>query len=207
MKSILVASDDGSAVQVIKACLSGEYVVHGTSRADAVLEMLRRQRYEFIFIDVAMLGATCSTGGYKDALRPFWQLHPTIEVIVMVPPEMTREAVMAVKAGAGNYLTLPLSVHEVQFLVESINEAIIMQSELDYLRDQAWQTDSLEIVQTRSPLMRRVFDKIRSVAPTRSTVLLMGETGTGKNVLARLNPPAQRAQGCPVHRPPLRGGP
>jgi len=61
-----------------------------------------------------------------------------------------------------------------------------MESELDYLRDRFWQEDSLEIVRTRSPLMKTVFDKVRSVAPTKSTVLLNGETGTGKGVLARL---------------------
>jgi len=61
-----------------------------------------------------------------------------------------------------------------------------MESELDYLRDRFWQEDSLEIVRTRSPLMKRLFDKVRSVAPTKSTVLLNGETGTGKGVLARL---------------------
>ncbi|MBU4504421.1 MAG: sigma-54 dependent transcriptional regulator, partial [Proteobacteria bacterium] len=59
-------------------------------------------------------------------------------------------------------------------------------SELDYLRDRFWQEDSLEIVRTRSPLMKRLFDKVRAVASTKSTVLLNGETGTGKGVLSRL---------------------
>ncbi|MBU4209119.1 MAG: sigma-54 factor interaction domain-containing protein, partial [Proteobacteria bacterium] len=63
---------------------------------------------------------------------------------------------------------------------------IIMESELDYLRDRFWQEDSLEIVRTRSPLMKRLFDKVRAVASTKSTVLLNGETGTGKGVLSRL---------------------
>jgi transcriptional regulator with GAF, ATPase, and Fis domain len=62
----------------------------------------------------------------------------------------------------------------------------MMQSELDYLRDQFWQIDSLELVQTKSPNMRKVFDNIRSVSPTKSTVLLAGDTGTGKSVLAKL---------------------
>jgi transcriptional regulator with GAF, ATPase, and Fis domain len=54
------------------------------------------------------------------------------------------------------------------------------------LRDHFWRADSLEIVQTKSLAMKSVFDKIRSVAPTKSTVLLVGETGTGKGVLANL---------------------
>lgn len=99
---------------------------------------------------------------------------------------MIREAVMAVKAGASDYLTYPVNPDEVNHITQSIYESIIMESELDYLRDRFWQEDSLEIVRTRSPLMKRLFDKVRSVAPTKSTVLLNGETGTGKGVLARL---------------------
>jgi len=99
---------------------------------------------------------------------------------------MIREAVMAVKAGASNYLTYPINPDEVKYVTESVQESLIMQSELDYLRDQSWQADSLEFVQTESTVMKKVLDKVRSVAPTKSTVLLIGETGTGKGVLAKL---------------------
>jgi DNA-binding NtrC family response regulator len=99
---------------------------------------------------------------------------------------MVREAVKAVKAGAADYLTCPIDSHEVKYVIESIDANILMQSELDYLRDQFWQPSSLAIIQTKSPAMQKVFAKIRSVAPTKSTVLLTGETGTGKGVLASL---------------------
>jgi DNA-binding NtrC family response regulator len=104
----------------------------------------------------------------------------------MSAAEAIREAVMAVKAGASNYLTYPINPDEVKFVTESIVELAMMQSELDYLRDKFWQGDELEIVQTRSPEMIKVFEKVRSVAQTKSTVLLVGETGTGKGVLAKL---------------------
>jgi DNA-binding NtrC family response regulator len=61
-----------------------------------------------------------------------------------------------------------------------------MSSERDYSKDQFWQPSSLAVIQTKSSTMQTVFAKIRSVAPTRSTVLLTGETGTGKGVLANL---------------------
>jgi transcriptional regulator with GAF, ATPase, and Fis domain len=54
------------------------------------------------------------------------------------------------------------------------------------LRDQFWHIDSLELIQTKSSAMKKVFDKIQSVSPTKSTVLLAGDTGTGKSVLAKL---------------------
>jgi DNA-binding NtrC family response regulator len=94
--------------------------------------------------------------------------------------------VNAVKAGAGNYLTYPINPDEVKYVTDSISESIRMQSELDYLRDSFWQSDSLEAIRSNSPVMTTVFNKVRSVAPTKSTVLITGETGTGKGVLARL---------------------
>ncbi len=93
---------------------------------------------------------------------------------------------MAVKAGASNYLTYPINAEEVKYVTEDIRDYIIVQSELDYLRDRFWQSDSFEVLHTKYPKMKEVYDKIRSVAPTRSTVLFVGETGTGKGVMARL---------------------
>jgi DNA-binding NtrC family response regulator len=153
---------------------------------EAGLNRLHHQRCDLIFIDIQALREGAAENGFKAALQRFWEVFPTIELIVMAPPEMIREAVMAVKAGAGNYLTYPLNPDEVKYVTESIEESVLMQSELTYLRDHFWRADSLEIVQTKSPAMKRVFDKIRSVAPTKSTVLLVGETGTGKGVLANL---------------------
>jgi DNA-binding NtrC family response regulator len=123
---------------------------------------------------------------YREALQPFWHAYPTAEIIVMSSQKIIREAVMAVKAGASNYLTYPVNPDEVRYVTDSLYDSIIVQSELDYLRDRFWQSDSLDVVQTRSPLMKRIFNKIRSVAPTRTTVLLTGETGTGKSVMAKL---------------------
>lgn len=62
----------------------------------------------------------------------------------------------------------------------------IIKSELDYLRDHFWQSDCLETIHTKNSEMKKIYNKIRSVAPTKSTVLLTGETGTGKGVLAKL---------------------
>jgi transcriptional regulator with GAF, ATPase, and Fis domain len=67
-----------------------------------------------------------------------------------------------------------------------MQENIIIKSELDYLRDHFWQSDCLETIQTKNSEMKKIYNKIRSVAPTKSTVLLTGETGTGKGVLAKL---------------------
>jgi DNA-binding NtrC family response regulator len=186
MKGVLVASKNQSACNAIRASMRSEYRVDVVSSQDGCLEMFRKKRYEFLFIDVEVLRGSMLDNNYKTALQPFWHAYPTAQIIVMSSQEMIREAVRAVKAGASDYLTYPINPDEVKHVAQSIHESIVMESELDYLRDRFWQEDSLEIVRTRSPLMKTVFDKVRSVAPTKSTVLLTGETGTGKGVLARL---------------------
>jgi DNA-binding NtrC family response regulator len=186
MKSILVISEKQEAFRALSASFGKGYRIEKASRKDAALEMLRKKRSDFIFIDLEILRTSGADDGYKAALEPFWHLYPTIEIIVMSPQEMIREAVMAVKAGASNYLTYPINPDEVRYVTESLHESLLVQSELDHLRDQFWQSDSLELIQTKSSVMKKVLDKVRSVAPTKSTVLLTGETGTGKGELAKL---------------------
>ncbi|MBI9085857.1 MAG: sigma-54-dependent Fis family transcriptional regulator [Desulfobacterales bacterium] len=104
----------------------------------------------------------------------------------MADQRTIRESVDAVKAGASNYLTYPIDPTEVGYVIESLLEDRKRQSELDYLRDQFWDKESLHFAKTQSPTMAKVFDKIRSVSSTRTTVMLYGETGTGKGVIAKL---------------------
>jgi DNA-binding NtrC family response regulator len=186
MRHILVISKEQEVFFSIHSCLRSDCRIDNAADKDAALEILHKQRYDFIFIDVEILKESAPENGYKPALSSFWHLFPSIEIIVMSSQEMIREAVMAVKAGASNYITYPINPAEVNYVIENVYESLIMQSEVDYLRDKFWETDSLEIIQTKNPKMKIVFDKIRSVASTKSTVLLTGETGTGKGVLANL---------------------
>jgi DNA-binding NtrC family response regulator len=186
MKSILVISSEQEVFRVIQGCFGEGYRVDQAYTGSAALELLRKRRSDFVFLDLRILGESSSGNDYREAFEPFWNLYPTIEIIVMSHQEMIREVVMAVKAGASDYLIYPLNPEEVKHVTETVNESLIVESELDYLRDQFWQAESLELIETHSPEMKKALDKIRSVAPTKSTVLLSGETGTGKGELAKL---------------------
>ncbi len=186
MKSVLVASTNRQACKVIRSSMGPEFRVDVVSNKETCLEKFRDKRYEFLFIDVGLLRESATQSNDKTALQPFWQVFPTVHIVAMASQDMIREAVKAVQAGAGDYLTYPINPEEVQLVTDSLYESVIKDSELDYLRDRFWQVDSLDVVRTTSPLMKAAFQKVRSVAPTKSTVLLMGETGTGKGLLARL---------------------
>jgi DNA-binding NtrC family response regulator len=186
MRSILVISNEQNVFGSISRCFDARYKVSVALNADAALDILSKRRYDIIFVDLEILRGSASGNGYKAAMEPFWHLYPTIEIIVMSSQQLIREAVVAVKAGASDYLTYPINPDEVKHVTESLHESLISQSELDYLRDQFWQSDSLELVHTNSAVVKKAYEKIRSVAPTKSTVLLIGETGTGKGEFAKL---------------------
>jgi DNA-binding NtrC family response regulator len=202
MSHVLIASTNREACNAVRECFGSGHTVEVVLDRESCLEHFRKKRYEFLFIDVELLGGTLSVKECSIALHPFQTAYPTSQIIVMSSQEKIREAVMAVKAGANNYLTYPVKPEEVQHVAEILYESQRMESELHYLRNMVWKSDSFEITQTRSPRMQTVFDKIRSVAETRSTVLLLGETGTGKDVLARLihrNSHRSDKQFIPVH--------
>ena len=197
MKYALVASENRAAVEGIRTSLKSRYQVECARSRFQLMDMFRSRRYDFVFVDLEFLQIPGTKSDYKKIFQPFWDVYPAVTLVILVPSDLIREAVTAVKAGASNYLTYPINPDEVSYVVESIYQSLLVCSELDYLRDQFWDSDALEMVQTRSPLMRTVFNKIKSVAPTRSTVLLSGETGTGKGIMAKLIHRHSRRQNAP----------
>jgi len=186
MKSILVVSNKEEAYPLIASTYKLGFTVERTADKTAALEVLQKRQYDLIFIDLDVLNNQESGEDYKESLKPFWQLFPSVEIIVMTRQDKIRNAVSAVKAGASDYLTYPLDADELKLVSENLNKTRIIQSELNYLRDQFWQVDSFELLRTNSERMKKVVQQIRTVSPTKSTVLLIGETGTGKSVLAQL---------------------
>ncbi len=189
MKYILVASENQMACNTLRDCFVTGYRIDTVSSKAACLEKFGQRRYDFTFVDLGFLREASPVKDdydYKLALQPFRAVYPAAEIIVMSPQEMTREAVRAVRAGANDYLTYPIDREEAKHVVESLYESVRKESELNHLREGFWQADSLEFVQTSSPVMKEVLENVRAVASTKSTVLLTGETGTGKGVVAKL---------------------
>jgi DNA-binding NtrC family response regulator len=186
MRYILIVSEKPEAYRKIHSALNSGCSINKTTEVKGVVKALGEKRYDLVFIDLEILFRSTQGGDYTNVLQKFKQLCPTVDIVVMASPDMIRETVKAVKAGASDYLTLPLDPDEIQLVTEDIRDSIIKASELDYLREQLWRSDSLEMVHTYNAAVKEVFKKLRSVAPTKTTVLLSGETGTGKGILAKL---------------------
>ena len=186
MKSILVVTGELKLFQILRSCFPPNHDLGQASSRNQAVQQLSEKRYDLVFIDIDIFLEEIRDENFNEALQPFRKIYPTIEIVVMTPQSQIQKAVRAVKAGASDYLFYPIDPEEVRHVAEGITESIMKRSELDYLRDQFWRADSLEFVQTKSSVMKKVFEQIRSVSPTKSNVLLIGETGTGKSVLAKL---------------------
>ena len=189
MKSWLVATPEASVkASLRKALKQGERLQDAASAQDC-LELISRRRFDLALVDIGFILSQLPEGDEPDfaaALEPFRRASGQPPLIVLTPPERIRQTVSVVKAGADNYLTYPVDSHEVELVIAGLAARSRIQSELEYLRESFWRGEAQGLVRTLSPLMREVYEKLEMVAPTRATVLLTGETGTGKSLLARL---------------------
>lgn len=186
MWSILIVSENKNIYLQLGSCMEPGMKINNARNEKEALEELKKRRFDFLFADVGILFSFHDKNSHETFIKSIKKIYPTLDIIAISRAEQVRDAVAAVKEGASDYITYPVKSDEVKHVIKSVHESTIVKSELDYLRDQFWENDPLEITQTFSNRMRTVYNKIKSVAPTRSTVLLSGETGTGKGVLANL---------------------
>ncbi|MFV0348584.1 MAG: sigma-54-dependent transcriptional regulator [Halodesulfovibrio sp.] len=188
MQHILVATDDQAASKAIVRSFSSQAETSVVRQPDDLKPALAKRPYDVIFADIAWIDRSPerSFDTIRTALRSLWAMAPNLEIIVLTAQENIREAVKSVRAGADNYLTYPVTAEEASYVLESLRESRMMQTELEYLRSAEHSSALIPLQQVKSPVMQAVFDKVRRVAQANTTVLLTGETGTGKGVLAKL---------------------
>jgi len=186
MNRILILSSQADTADKIKHALPNDCQMDRSKTIEDALTKNGVTPFDLVFADLHLLKEASGSGDYAEAIAQFRKSNPLIEFVVLTSKDTIREAVRAVKAGANDYITDPIDDSEVQVVAGSFREMLTRNLELDYLRDRFWKTEWLEVIQSRSPIMRPVYENIRSVAPTIATVLLLGETGTGKGLMARL---------------------
>ena len=184
MNAVLVISVDPVIRQLIEEKLGCSRIVRHLAEWPSDPEVFDTP-CDLIFIDVMRMPG-CTDDALHHMLRQFRRHNPWVQVVALAPQERTRRAVSAVRQGANDYLTYPIDDAEFELVIETLRRERSKHLELEYLRDQFWKADWLEGIYTSNPSMQRVLKNVRSVAPTIATVLLLGQTGTGKGWMARL---------------------
>ncbi|MBF0288571.1 MAG: sigma-54-dependent Fis family transcriptional regulator [SAR324 cluster bacterium] len=191
MKSILIASPDTKTCEVIQNLLQGGYRIQITDNLETCLQVFQKKRQEFTFVDVTLIHQAkpqikYQVSDYQKLLNRFYKFFPAAPIIILSPLEHIRGTVQAVRAGAVDYLTYPFDSMELQYVMENVHQQIQTRAELDDLRAEFWKQEYWGVVRSNSKAMQQVFKDVEKVAPTTMTVLIVGETGTGKGIIAKL---------------------
>jgi DNA-binding NtrC family response regulator len=204
MKNILLVTHNAAEFSSISDELNGGYHVNIIENRISGLEQFQDKRYDLTFVDLVFLKKTKNSSDEVSELsiRALKKLHPNAPIVVLTGQDTIRQAVDFVKEGADDYLTYPIDSAELRLIIDRILIQERKMAELEFLRSQFWDQESLNLVDTKSEKMAEVFSKIKDVAPTKSTAMLTGETGVGKSLLAKLihkHSERRRAQFIHVH--------
>jgi DNA-binding NtrC family response regulator len=156
------------------------YSVEQAESGETALARLAEFAFDFIVTDLRLPGIDGSAVVEAAVAR-----YPDIIAIVVTGYGTVKDAVEAIKRGAADFVNKPFQIDELLHSLDSALERRRLKSENAYLRAQLQERYRFEGVVGKGRAMARVFQLLETVAPTNSTILITGETGTGKEVVAR----------------------
>lgn len=178
---ILVVDDDRAFQAVTKSLLEESgFSVEVAESAEAAEEKLREKTFDLVLTDLVMAG----TDGLE-FLNVVKTWSPQTPVVMITGFASVDSAVAAMKAGAEDYLTKPCSGDELVLKINRVLDKKKNQEELFRLREEVAEKYVFENILGKSPEMQSVFRLIAQVAETDAAVLIQGETGTGKELVAK----------------------
>jgi NtrC-family two-component system response regulator AlgB len=173
----------------------------GVATASGAVEALERARFDLVFLDL-WLGADAGMDLIPEILR----LQPNVPIVVVTAHASFESAVQAIKRGATDYLPKPFAPEQVRLAVRRAVEASMLKRRVCELEERLEATHVEDYFDTASPTFRSFLSDADRVAHADVTVLLRGESGTGKNVLVgwlRAHSPRAAAPLASVNCPTL----
>jgi len=178
--NVLIAESEPQVAQSIAATLRsmGHACTQETSLEHAA-EKARSGTFEVVITDLSMGG-----GRGREVIRAARAGNPEAQVIVVADEGSASDAVDAMAAGASTYLQKPLNRTELSLVVDRAGDYVSLYRDRQSLRSQVLSRYRMENIVGDSPPMLRVLERIQQAAATDATVLIRGETGTGKELVA-----------------------
>jgi DNA-binding NtrC family response regulator len=183
MYNILIVEDhDRLREQLAKFYEQEGYRVATAASGEEATEKLAKEQFAIVLSDVKMPGID----GFQ-LTRHIREKYPQSDVILITAFGNVKDAVEAMKLGASDYITKPFQPEAIRFVSEKLIEKRRLLEEVRELRHRQLVRDeyNLEDMVSKSPKMLKIFDLVRVLAETDSGVLITGETGTGKELVAR----------------------
>jgi len=179
--NVLVSDSDPSMAEAVGGMIRAKG--HACTLASDPQEAVRQARSGAFDVIVVDLGE--GRGAGKEVLRAARAANPHAQVIVIAGQDRAADVVSAMAEGASAYLQKPINRTELSMVVDRAAEYVSVFRDREMLRSELVSRYKLEEIVGNSAPMLKVFERIRQAAATDATVLIQGETGTGKELVAR----------------------
>ena len=181
-RRVLIVEDNATARKQIEIFLESdpEIAVDTAANGSEAIKAMRERAYSVIVTDLKM--------PHLDGLQLLEEVQKSEEpaaVIITTGYGTIDDAVQAMRMGATDFLTKPINLEHLRLVVERALRERALQDELTSLRQKLREQFAFQSILSKHPRMHDVFELISHVAQTNSTVLIDGETGTGKELVAR----------------------
>lgn len=178
---ILVVDDEANIRRTLAVCLEteGHHVIGVSNVADAMAEAARRS-FDLAFIDLRL-----GTDDGLDLIPALQGKSPWLKIIVITAYASIDTAVEAIRRGATDYIPKPFTPAQISLAVRKIFEMRSLEQKVAALQDDLGQEHPEVDFSSANPRMKKAVDMARQAAASEATILLRGESGTGKTVLAR----------------------
>ncbi len=180
MKTILIVDDEPAARYGMRRALEAKYRIAEADSAEAAKAALPRERPDLVLLDVVLPGQDGLS-----FLRWLREQGSEAPVLMVSALDTARTAVEALQLGAADYLVKGFELEELRHRVANLLKLASLEKENDALRRRLTTEGQFGQMIGRSAEMRRAFEMAERVAATDSTVLILGESGTGKDLLAQ----------------------
>ena len=180
-KHLLIVEDEAPLREAIAEQLSDRgYRVEQAESGEVAIAKLADFAFDIIITDLRLPGVDGSA-----VVEAAVERYPHIIAIVVTGYGTVKDAVEAIKRGASDFVNKPFQIDELLHVLDSALEQRRLKSENAYLRAQLEERYRFEGIVGKSRPMKLLFQLLETVAPTNSTILITGETGTGKEVVAK----------------------
>ena len=179
--TILIVEDEKNAREGLREALqSPAYTILLAENGFQAEEIIRDKAVDLVLSDLKMPGMTG-----LDLLKKVQVISPPTIFIIITAYGTVDSAVEAIKEGAYDYLTKPINLDQLELLIARSLKRKELEAENIYLKEQLQKRYGLENMIGHSRAMERIFELIRQISPSSCTVLITGDSGTGKELVAR----------------------